>query len=319
MKNCSLGVIMDPISDIDPKKDTTFAMLLEAQRREWPVFYMEQTDLFLQQDKPCARMRRLTVKDDIKNYFEFGKETQQNLDQLAVILMRKDPPVDMHYIYTTQLLDIAEQQGVCVVNKPQSLRDFNEKLFITHFPHCYPVNLVTHSIVAVKQFLVEHQDIIVKPLDGMGGFSIFRLRKNDPNINVTLELLTANNRRYMIAQRYISEITQGDKRILMINGEPFPYALARMAVSGETRANLAVGGKGVGIELSEQDRWICQQVGPTLREKGLSFVGLDVIGDYLTEINITSPTGLRELDAQFKLNIAELLMDHITHKLSKHH
>lgn len=312
-KKFALGVIMDPISYINPKKDTTFAMLLEAQQREWPIFYMEQSDLFLQQDKAYARMRCLTVKDNGKNYFKFGKETVQGLDQLAVILMRKDPPVDMQYIYTTQLLDKAEQQGVLVVNKPQSLRDFNEKLFISHFPQCCTPSLVTHHITAVKQFLAEHEDIIVKPLDGMGGSSIFRLRKDDLNINVTLEILTANNQRYMLAQRYIPEITQGDKRILMINGEPVPYALARVAAAGETRANLAVGGKGIGIELSARDRWICQQVGPTLQEKGLYFVGLDVIGDYLTEINITSPTGMRELDEQFKLNSAGLLMDRIIH------
>jgi len=315
-KKFALGVIMDPISHINPKKDTTFAMLLEAQQREWPIFYMEQIDLFLQQDKVCARMRRLTVKDSVKNYFEFGKETVQGLDQLAVVLMRKDPPVDMQYIYTTQLLDKAEQQGVLVVNKPQSLRDFNEKLFITHFPQCCTPSLVTHRIAAVKQFLAEHEDIIIKPLDGMGGYSIFRLRKNDPNINVSLELLTANNQRYMLAQRYIPEITQGDKRILMINGEPVPYALARIAAEGETRANLAAGGKGIGVELSERDRWICQQIGPTLQEKGLYFVGLDVIGDYLTEINITSPTGMRELDEQFKLNSAGLFMDSINSSLS---
>ncbi len=309
-------MIMDPISHINPKKDTTFAMLLEAQQREWPIFYMEQSDLFLQQDKVCARMRSLTVKDNAKNYFEFGKETIQGLDQLAVILMRKDPPVDMQYIYTTQLLDKAGQQGVLVVNKPQSLRDFNEKLFTSHFPQCCTPSLVTHHIAAVKQFLAAHEDIIVKPLDGMGGFSIFRLRQDDPNINVTLEILTANNQRYMLAQRYIPEITQGDKRILMINGEPVPYALARIAAQGETRANLAVGGKGIGVELSERDRWICQQVGPTLKEKGLYFVGLDVIGDYLTEINITSPTGIRELDEQFKLNIAGLFMDSISHQFT---
>ena len=314
MKKVALGVIMDPISHINPKKDTTFAMLLEAQQREWPIFYMEQSDLFLQQDKVCARMRRLTVKDQATNHFEFGKEVIQGLDQLTVILMRKDPPVDMQYIYTTQLLDKAEQQGVLVVNKPQSLRDFNEKLFTSYFPQCCTPSLVTHHIAAAKHFLEEHEDIIVKPLDGMGGFSIFRLRKEDPNINVTLEILTENNQRYMLAQRYIPEITQGDKRILMINGEPVPYALARMAAEGETRANLAVGGKGIGIELSERDRWICQQVGPTLIEKGLYFVGLDVIGDYLTEINITSPTGIRQLDEQLKLNIAGLFMDNIIHK-----
>lgn len=311
MEKYALGVIMDPISKINPNKDTTFAMLLAAQHRDWPIFYMEQTDLFMQQDQVCAKMRRLQVTDQSKNYFEFGKEIVQGLDQLAVILMRKDPPVDMQYIYTTQLLDKVEQQGVLVVNKPQSLRDFNEKLFTTHFPQCCVPSLVTHSIAMVQKFIEEHKDIIVKPLDGMGGFSIFRLRKDDPNINVTLEMLTANNQRYMLAQQYIPEITQGDKRILMIDGKPVPYALARIAPKGETRANLAVGGKGVGIPLSARDHWICEQVGPVLKEKGLYFVGLDVIGDYLTEINITSPTGIRELDKQFKLNIAASCLDSI--------
>ncbi|MES2142280.1 MAG: glutathione synthase [Pseudomonadota bacterium] len=309
MKNISLGVIMDPISQINTKKDTTFAMLLEAQRREWPIFYMEQTDLFLKQDIPYARMRRLKVQDNTKNWFELGKEKVESLNQLTVILMRKDPPVDMQYIYTTQLLDIAESQGVRVVNKPQSLRDYNEKLFTLQFPQCCPPSLITHSIADAKLFLEEHKDIIAKPLDGMGGFSVFRLQKNDANTNVIFETLSANNQRYMLIQRYIPEITAGDKRILMIDGEPVPYALARIAPAGETRANLAVGGKGIGQELNERDRWICRQVGPLLKEKGLYFVGLDVIGDYLTEINITSPTGIRELDQQFNLNIASLLMD----------
>ena len=312
MHKLALGVIMDPIAHINIQKDTTFAMLLEAQRREWRIFYMEQTDLFFDNAFPTARMRALTVKEDAKAWFEFGKETVQRLDQLAVILMRKDPPVDMQYIYTTHLLDKAEQQGVLVVNKPQSLRDFNEKLFTLNFPQCCPPTLVTHHIKAAKHFLEQYNDIIAKPLDGMGGFSVFRLRKKDANINVILETLSANNQRYMMVQRYIPEITQGDKRILMINGEAIPYALARMPAAGETRANLAVGGKGVGIELSTRDRWICQQVGPTLREKGLYFVGLDVIGDYLTEINITSPTGIRELDVQFSINISSQLMDFIS-------
>lgn len=315
MHTFALGVIMDPISQITIKKDTTFALLLEAQKREWPIFYMEQTDLFLEDEYPSARMRALTVKEDTNGWFALGKETVQRLDTLAVILMRKDPPVDMQYIYTTHLLDKAEQRGVLVVNKPQSLRDYNEKLFTLNFPKCCPPTLVTHTIEQAKKFLVEYEDIIAKPLGGMGGFSVFRLRKNDPNINVILETLSANNQRYMMLQRYITEVTEGDKRILMIQGEPIAYALARIAAPGETRANLAVGGKGIGIELSERDRWICQQVGPVLREKGLYFVGLDVIGNYLTEINITSPTGLRELDAQFDLNISRQLMDFI-HRFS---
>jgi glutathione synthase len=304
-----LGVIMDPIAHINPKKDTTFALLLEAQRRQWPLFYMEQTDLFLENETPAARMRSLTVQDKDENYFAFGKEIVQPLHKLSAIFMRKDPPMDMQYIYTTHLLDKAEQQGVHVINKPKSLRDFNEKLFTLNFPQCCPPTLVTHRIAAAKEFLEQHEDIIAKPLDGMGGFSVFRLRKNDPNINVILETLSVNNRRYMIVQRYIPEISEGDKRILIVNGEPIDYALARIAPEGETRANLAVGGKGVVIELSARDRWICQQVGPTLKEKGLVFVGLDVIGDYLTEINITSPTGIRELDQQFNLNISADLFD----------
>lgn len=307
----ALGVIMDPISQINVKKDTTFAMLLEAQQREWSIFYMEQTDLFLKQDIPYARMRRLTVTDRAKNWFEFTAETIAPLTQFAAILMRKDPPVDMHYIYTTQLLALAERQGTLVINKSQSLRDYNEKLFTLQFPQCCPTTVITHSIEDAKLFLEEHNDIIAKPLEGMGGFSVFRLQKNDANINVTLETLSAHNQRYMVLQRYIPEIIAGDKRILMINGEPVPYALARIAPAGETRANLAVGGKGVGQELSDRDRWICQQVAPTLKEKGLYFVGLDVIGDYLTEINITSPTGIRELDQQFHINISGHLLDFI--------
>lgn len=298
-----LGVIMDPIGRINPKKDTTLALLLAAQQRDWPIFYMEANDLFLVNDKPYARMRSLQVKDDIKHWFEYAKESVMPLASLSVILMRKDPPIDMEYIYTTQLLDKAEQQGVLIANHAQSLRDFNEKLFTLSFPHCCPPSLVTSSIHAAQEFLLEHQDIIAKPLNGMGGRSVFRLRANDPNINVILETLTANNQSYMMVQRYIPEVRDGDRRIILINGEPIPYALARIAPPGETRANLAVGGKGKVVKLSERDVWICQQVGPYLREQGLLLVGLDVIGDYLTEINITSPTGVREIDKECDLNI----------------
>lgn len=306
-----LGVIMDPIAGINPKKDTTLALLLAAQQRDWPIFYMQAKDLFFINDKPYARMCSLQVKDDVKNWFECGKETNVALESLAVILMRKDPPIDMHYIYTTQLLDKAEQQGVLIANHPQSLRDLNEKLFTLNFPDCCPPSLVTSSIQAAQKFLLEHQDIIAKPLDGMGGRSVFRLRVNDPNSNVILETLTANNQSYMMVQRYIPEVSAGDKRIIMINGEPIPYALARFAPPGETRANLAVGGIGKVVQLTERDSWICQQVGPRLREKGLLLVGLDIIGDYLTEINITSPTGVREIDAQCNLNIGAKFIDAI--------
>lgn len=304
-----LGVIMDPIATINPKKDTTLALLLAAQQRNWPVVYMEIKDLFLINDRPYAHMRSLEVKDDQESWFAFGKETIAPLSNLSVILMRKDPPVDMPYIYATQLLDKAQQQGVLVVNHPQSLRDCNEKLFTLNFPRCCPPSLVTTHIKTAKEFLLEHQDIIAKPLDGMGGSSVFRIRANDPNCNVILETLTTHNRSFTMVQRYIPEVLAGDKRIIMINGEPIPYGLARIAAAGETRANLAVGGAGKVVKLTERDNWICQQIGPTLRKKGLLFVGIDVIGDYLTEINITSPTGVREIDAETQLNISAQFID----------
>lgn len=306
-----LGVIMDPIAGIHPKKDTTLDLLLAAQQRYWPIVYMEIKDLFLINDRPHARMQSLKVKDDQKNWFTCGKETMAPLTHLSVLLMRKDPPIDMDYIYATQLLDKAQQQGVHVINRPQSLRDFNEKLFTLDFPQCCPPSLVTSDIKTAKEFLSEHRDIIAKPLNGMGGSSVFRVRAQDPNCNVILETLTNNNRSLMMVQRYIPEIIAGDKRIILIHGEPIPYALARIAAAGETRANLAVGGKGKVVRLTERDHWICQQIGPTLREKGLLFVGIDVIGDYLTEINITSPTGVREIDAEAQLNISAKFIDSV--------
>jgi len=312
-----LGVIMDPIQSIHVQKDSTLAMLLEAQKRRWQIFYMEQKDLFLRDGIVYAQTKPLRVYDNAKKWFTFDKEKTLPLKNLDVVLMRKDPPVDEQYVYTTQLLDLVEQAGVLVVNKPQSLRDCNEKLFTTWFPQCCPPTLVTHSIQAAKEFLAEQRDIICKPLDGMGGVSIFRLREDDPNINVTLETLTNRDKRLMIAQRYIPEIKKGDKRILMIDGKPIPYALARIAKQGETRANLAVGGYGKGVKLSKRDQWICEQVGPMLRAKGILFVGLDVIGDYLTEINITSPTCIREIDKAFGLNISAQLMDCIAQYLKR--
>jgi glutathione synthase len=311
-----LGVVMDPIETITVKKDTTFALLLAAQARHWPVYYFEQRDLFLRDGRSYGRMRQLSVKDDDSDWFQFDGEIEQALDQLDVILMRKDPPFDMEYIYTTYMLERAEAAGVLVVNRPQSLRDANEKLFTAVFPQCCPATLVTREMERIRSFLREHGDIIVKPPDGMGGAGIFRLRTDDPNIGVVLETLTQRNQRLVMAQRYIPEISQGDKRILLIDGEPIPYALARMPAAGETRANLAAGGKGVGVKINDRDRWICQQVGPVLRDKGLLFVGLDVIGDYLTEINVTSPTCARELDAQFDLDIGTELMNAIEKRLA---
>lgn len=312
-----IGVVMDPITTITVKKDTTLALLLAAQARGWQLHYFEQRDLYLRDGQAFGRSRLLSVEDDASHWFTFAANSEQDLPlaELDVILMRKDPPFDTEYIYTTYLLERAEAAGVLVVNRPQSLRDANEKLYTAVFPQCCPPTLVSRDHQRLKAFLAEHGDIIVKPPEGMGGTKIFRLRSGDPNTNVILETLTEYEQRFVIAQRYIPEISAGDKRILLINGEPVPYALARMAAAGETRANLAAGGHGVGVELSQRDRWICAQVGPTLRERGLLFVGLDVIGDYLTEINVTSPTCVRELDAHYGLNIGEQLMAAIAERL----
>lgn len=306
-----LGMVMDPIDRINIKKDTSFAMLLEAQARDWELHYMELGNLYLRNGKAYAKTRTLEVQRDDKQWFRFVAEQDIALDALDVIIMRKDPPFDQEYLYATYLLELAEHAGVYVVNKPQSLRDANEKLFTAWFPQCCTETLVTRDAGRIKDFLNELGEIIVKPLDGMGGASIFHLRGGDPNLSVILETMTQHNTRTVMAQKYLPEIKDGDKRILMVNGEPVPYCLARIPAKGESRGNLAAGGTGEGRPLSDQDRWIANQVGPTLREKGLVFVGLDVIGTTLTEINVTSPTCVQELDKQFGLNISGLLMDHI--------
>lgn len=306
-----LGIVMDPISRININKDTSFAMLLEAQSRGWELHYMELNDLYLRNGKSFARTRALEVQRHPGQWYGFTGEQDIPLEALDVILMRKDPPFDPEYIYATYLLERAEEQGVYVVNKPQSLRDANEKLYTAWFPECCADTLVTREPSRIRDFLQEHQEIILKPLDGMGGTSIFHLRLGDANFSVITEIMTQYRSRYVMAQKYLPAIQHGDKRILMVNGEPVPYCLARIPAQGETRGNLAAGGYGEGRPLSGRDLWIAGQVGPTLREKGLVFVGLDVIGDFLTEINVTSPTCVQELDKQFKLNISGLLMDHI--------
>jgi len=311
-----LGVVMDPIGSINVKKDSTLAMLVEAQKRGWPLYYMEQADLFLKDGDAYAQTRELSVSYDPNSWYELGDPVEMPLTELDTILMRKDPPFDTEYIYTTYILEQAEATGVLIVNRCQSLRDANEKMYTAWFPQCNPPTLVTRKESRIRAFIKEQQDIVVKPLWGMGGAMIFRLRHDDPNIGVAIETLTEHGSRYAMAQRFIPEISQGDKRILLIDGEPIPYALARIPMKGETRGNLAAGGKGVGVELSEHDLWICQQVAPTLREKGLLFVGLDVIGDYLTEINVTSPTCIRELDNIYDINISSKLMDAISKRLS---
>ncbi|MCL6414139.1 glutathione synthase [Aestuariirhabdus sp. Z084] len=306
-----LGIVMDPIDQIHYKKDSSLAMLLAAQLRGWQLFYMEQQDLFQQNGQAQGAMRPLTVFADAERWFELGEPVRRPLEELDVILMRKDPPFDNEFIYSTYLLEQAEQAGSLVVNRPQSLRDCNEKLFATLFPDCTPDTLVARRPDLLREFVATHEDVIYKPLDGMGGSSIFRVQKGDPNLSVILETLTDHGKNQIMAQRFIPEIVSGDKRILLIDGEPLPYCLARIPASGETRGNLAAGGQGVGQPLSERDLEIARRVGPTLREKGLWFVGIDVIGDYLTEINVTSPTCIRELDDQFGLDIGGKLMDKI--------
>lgn len=310
-----LGIVMDPIATISYKKDSSLAMLLAAQARGWSLHYMEQHDLYSHQGQARARMRSLQVAADPQGWFSLGEERDAALAELDVILMRKDPPFDTEYVYSTYLLEQAERDGVLLVNNPRSLRDCNEKLFATLFPHCMPPTLVSRRADILREFAAEHRDIILKPLDGMGGSSIFRHREGDPNLSVIIETLTDHGRRQVMAQRYIPEIVAGDKRILMIDGEPVPYCLARVPALGETRGNLAAGGRGEARPLSERDRWIAAQVGPALRERGLIFVGLDVIGDYLTEINVTSPTCIREIDAAFDTHIGDRLMDSIESKL----
>ncbi|MEI7950614.1 MAG: glutathione synthase [Gammaproteobacteria bacterium] len=310
-----LAVVMDPIAAINFKKDTTLAMLLAAQKLDWELWYLEQKDLYLDQGRAFAEMRPVTVRYDANDWFTLGDSVRRPLAEMQVVLMRKDPPFDNEFIYSTYILERAEQEGALIVNKPQSLRDCNEKVFCTQFPQCTPPVLVTRLASLLREFHAEHGDVIFKPLDGMGGSSIFRLKPGDPNVSVIIETLTNHGKQQIMAQKFIPEIAQGDKRILMIDGEHVGYALARIPAPNETRGNLAAGGTGKGVELSERDQWICAQVGPTLKAKGLIFVGLDVIGDYLTEINVTSPTCVRELNTMFNLDIAGDLMRCLAGKL----
>ncbi|MDA0339470.1 MAG: glutathione synthase [Proteobacteria bacterium] len=306
-----LGVVMDPIETINPKKDSTLAMLVAAQRRGWSLTYMTQSDLFIEDGRVMALQTGLTVSNSLDTWFEKQGTHAAPLADLDVVLMRKDPPFNMEYIYTTYLLELAEGEGLRVYNRPGSIRDSNEKLFALHFPQCCPPHVVSSNREVLESFFRTQGDVIYKPLDGMGGSSIFRVKADGSNLGVIIETLTANGETPVMAQRYIPEIRDGDTRILMIDGEPVPFGLARIPSAGETRGNLAAGGTGVGRELRARDRWICEQVGPELRARGLPFVGIDVIGDYLTEINVTCPTCIRELDAEFDLDIAGDFMTYI--------
>jgi glutathione synthase len=312
-----LGVVMDPIERVNYKKDSTLAMLWAAQDRDWDLFYMTPQDLFLQEGRALAGVAPLRVFRDPDRFYELGRMQTIELAELDVILMRKDPPFDNEYVYTTYLLEVAERKGTLVVNRCASLRDCNEKVFATRFPQCCPPLLVSADSERLKAFYEEHDDVIFKPLDGMGGANIFRVRAGDPNLNVILETLTGFGATTIMAQRFIPEIAQGDKRILVVDGEAVPYCLARVPLAGESRGNLAAGGSGVAQELSERDRWIVAQLVPILREQQLLFVGLDVIGDYLTEINVTSPTCIREIDAACNTDIGGELMDSIMRHLPR--
>jgi glutathione synthase len=309
------GIVMDPIGSITAKKDSSLAMLLEASRRGSEIYYFEQRDLRMLSGKAIGRSTRLNVRDDNDDWFDFGEQRDIELGDLDVILMRKDPPFDMEYVYTTYILDRAALAGALVVNAPQALRDMNEKAYTAWFPDCTPLTLVTRSMTEMKEFLAEHDRIVVKPLDGMGGRSIFVIQKGDNNANVILETLTDYGQQFAIAQVYIPEITLGDKRILLIDGEPVPYALARIPTGDDNRGNIVAGATTKGQALSDADQRICAEVGPVLRRQGVLFAGIDVIGDYMTEINVTSPTGIRELDREFDLNIASLMFDAIEKKI----
>jgi glutathione synthase len=307
---------MDPIESIKPKKDSTLAMLLAAQRHGYRVVYFRQEDLMVRDGAPHGAGAILTVRDDPDDWFTLGEPWKGGLEGLDALLMRKDPPFDMEYIYTTYILELAENRGLLVVNKPASLRDINEKAYTSWFPQCTPPSIVTRSRIELLTFLKQYGKIVLKPLDGMGGRSIFVVTEGDLNVNVIIETLTDNGAKFTLAQRYIPEIVQGDKRVLLIEGVPIDYALARIPAPGESRGNLVMGATGEGRPLTERDRWLAEQVGPTLAAKGVMFAGLDVIGDYLTEINVTSPTGIRELDRQFGIDIAAMLISAIDRKLA---
>jgi len=313
----NIGILMDPISTINYKKDSSLAMLWAAKMKGWNIFYMEQNDLFIENGIARAHTMPLDVFEDPEAFYSLGEPDTINLGSLDAILMRKDPPFDQEYIYSTYILEMAEQQGSLIVNKPQSLRDCNEKVFATQFDEFAPAHLVTASDREIRRFYNEHKDIILKPLDGMGGTSIFRVGENDPNIGVIIETLTQFGSQTIMAQKFIPEISDGDKRILLVDGVPAPYCLARIPAKGETRGNLAAGGCGEARPLTKKDREIAEAVGPTLRKKGILFAGLDVIGDYLTEINVTSPTCIREIDDAYNTHIAEDLIDVIDDKLKK--
>ncbi len=315
MPTMKIAVLMDDIANINPKKDSSLAMMLEAMYRKWEIYTFDIDDLFADKDGVYAHASQTIVTDNLKHWFKKQPSQIIKLSKFNVILMRKDPPFNMNYIYATYFLEWAEKQGVLVVNKPQSLRDANEKLFALNFSHCIPKTLVSNNQVQIKTFIKAQKTAVVKPLDGMGGYDIFKFKTGDGNIDTILKRLTNDSKCPIMAQEFLPEIVKGDKRILLIDGKPIDYALARIPEKGNFKGNLAAGALGIGQPLSKRDYWLCEQIAPTLKTKGLMFVGLDVIGDYITEINVTSPTCIRELDTQFNLNIAGILFDAIVKKI----
>ena len=319
VKRLRVAFVMDPIEDIKPAKDTTLAMMLAAQRRGWELAYLELGHIWLRDGVAMGRAHAIEARDDAKDWFSRGEPQATRLGDFDVILMRKDPPFDTEYIYSTYILERAELQGALVVNRPQGLRDMNEKVFTAWFPECCAPTLISRDMADMHAFLREHQRAVCKPLYGMGGRSIFVLDADDKNASVVFETLTEYGTRYAIVQRYIPDIVKtGDARVILVDGEPVPYALARIPSASDNRGNLAAGAKGVGRPLDERDRWLAAQIGPVLRERGMLFVGLDVIGGFVTEINVTSPTGVRELGRQFGIDIAGTLMDTIARRLGAH-
>ncbi len=317
-KGVRLAVVMDPIDHIKFEKDTTLGMLLAAQARGWSLHYAELADLALRDGVAEARTRPLTVRADPHNWFELGAGQHGRLGAFDVLLMRKDPPFDMEYIYATYLLERAELDGALVVNRPRGLRDMNEKVYTAWFADCCAPTLVTRDMGAMDAFADQHGTIVCKPLHGMGGQSVFVLERGDKNRHVVFESQSDYGRRFAIVQKYLPEIaSSGDARVLLIDGEPAPYALARIPAADDNRGNLAAGAQGVARPLTDRDRWLAGRIGPALREQGMLFVGLDVIGGFVTEINVTSPTGVRELHKQCGLNVADMLMEAIAARLAK--
>ncbi len=329
-KDIHIGFVLDPLDTLKTYKDSSVAMMLAAQKKSWTVHTMLQSDLYALDAQARAHTRIIDLTSAASNqtdstensWFDIRSEQDIALESLDIIFMRKDPPFDIEYITSTYILELAERQGSLIVNSPASLRDNNEKMFISMFPQCCTPFLVSRDMQRLRSFVEQRQqqaqqDVILKPLDGMGGASIFRVNPDDPNLSVILESVSEHGSKTVMAQQFIPEITAGDKRILLIDGDAVPYALARIPAEGETRGNIAAGGEGVGVALNERDHWICEQIAPVLREKNILFAGIDVIGDYLTEINITSPTCIRELDRIYSLDIAGDLMNRVAEKITR--